>query len=169
MQVVSGKHRGLKLAGPGKEMRPTLSRVKEAIFSSIGQDIVGKYFLDAFCGTGQMGIEALSRGASFSMFIDTDTEIIKKNIARVKTENFKIVKTDLNKNKEIIKTDIAYVDPPYNMDLLFLNFIKFNDFLILEQHSNTKIKLPQNFEIFKEKKYAHTKIYFIKCLTNLND
>lgn len=167
LQVMAGKNKGLKLIGPKENIRPTLSRIKEAIFSSISRELVGKSFLDAFCGTGQMGIEAISRGASFSMFIDVDTEIVKKNINKIKlinSDSFKIRKLDLTKNKEMIKTNIAFVDPPYNINLSFLNFIEFSDFLILEQHVNTTIALPENFEIFKEKKYAHTKIYFIERL-----
>ncbi|MCL2610104.1 MAG: RsmD family RNA methyltransferase [Defluviitaleaceae bacterium] len=162
MRVITGKNRGLKLISPGVGVRPTLSRVKEAIFSSIGEEIVGKIFLDVFCGTGQMGIEAISRGASFAVFIDIDVEIAKKNLEKIKLGNFKLIKKDLLKNKEIITADIAYIDPPYNMNLDFLKYIHVNDFLILEQDKRTEVRLPANLEIIKEKSYAHTTIYFLK-------
>jgi 16S rRNA (guanine966-N2)-methyltransferase len=162
VRVVAGKNKGLHLFSPKTNIRPTLSRIKEAIFSSISTEIVGKTFLDAFCGTGQMGIEAISRGATFSIFIDIDIEIAKKNLEKIKANNFNIVKKDLLQNKEIIKVDIAYIDPPYDMSLDFLHYIHANEFLILEQDKRTKIKLPLNLEIIKEKSYAHTTIYFLR-------
>lgn len=172
MRVVAGKSRGLKLTSPPENVRPTLSRVKEAIFSSIGADLTGKTFLDAFCGTGQIGIEALSRGASFSTFIDIDITTAKKNLDKLKSNlifaelnNFKLIKKDLRLNTEKINADIAYIDPPYDMNLDFLQFINVNNMLILEQDKNTDssiINLPKNLELFKEKTYAHTKVYFFK-------
>ena len=164
MRVVAGKNRGLNLLSPKEGVRPTLSRVKEAIFSSISNELVDKIFLDAFCGTGQMGIEAISRGASFAIFVDIDVDIAKKNLAKIKQNNFEIIERDLFKNSQVINADIAYIDPPYNMGLDFLKYICVKEFIILEQDKRTKIDLPEGLEIFKEKTYAHTTVYFLKYL-----
>ena len=81
MRVISGIYRGRKLAGPkGDRFRPTLDRVKESIFSVLGADIEGSNVLDLFCGSGSLGIEALSRGARHSTFVDKDKQVL--NIAR---------------------------------------------------------------------------------------
>ena len=78
MRVISGSARGRRLTPlPGNEVRPTTDKVKAAIFSAIQFDIEGRRFLDLFAGSGQMGIEALSRGAASAHFIDTSADSIK--------------------------------------------------------------------------------------------
>ena len=77
MRVITGKARGVQLRAPeGMNTRPTTDRVKEALFSIIQFDIPGASVLDLFAGTGQLGIEALSRGASFAEFIDISGSVI---------------------------------------------------------------------------------------------
>ena len=120
MRVISGKARGVTLATPkGEQTRPTADRVKEALFSIIQFDLPGAKVLDLFGGTGQLGIEALSRGAMHAVFVDARAEacsLIKENLKRAKMESdATVVRCDylqyLNRCKD--KFDIIILDPPY--------------------------------------------------------
>ena len=120
MRVITGKARGVALKTPdGMLTRPTSDRVKEALFSIIQFDIPGAKVLDLFGGTGQLGIEALSRDASSAVFVDEREDackLIKENLKRTKLEqNTRVVRSDymafLNSCRE--KFDIIFLDPPY--------------------------------------------------------
>lgn len=120
MRVITGKARGVQLKTPeGMLTRPTADRVKEALFSIINFDLPGSVVLDLFAGTGQLGIEALSRGAKSAVFVDAREDackIIRENLRRTKLDNqAKVVRSDyldfLRRSKE--KFDIILLDPPY--------------------------------------------------------
>ena len=120
MRVITGKARGIQLKTPtGMQTRPTADRVKEAMFSIINFDIPGARVLDLFGGTGQLGIEALSRGANSAVFVDAREDackIILENLRRTKLESqARVVRADyleyLRRCKE--KFDIILLDPPY--------------------------------------------------------
>ena len=120
MRVISGSARGVALKTPdGSKTRPTADRVKEAMFSIIKFDLPGARVLDLFGGTGQLGIEALSRGAKFSVFVDQGAQacaLIRENLKRTRFENSaKVIQSDydlyLRKNSD--KFDIILLDPPY--------------------------------------------------------
>ena len=120
MRVISGKARGVTLMTPkGEHTRPTADRVKEALFSIIQFDLHGASVLDLFGGTGQLGIEALSRGAKRAVFVDAREDacqLIKENLKRVKLESdASVVRCDymqyLNRCKD--RFDIILLDPPY--------------------------------------------------------
>ena len=120
MRVITGKARGVQLKTPdGQLTRPTADRVKEALFSIINFDIPGASVLDLFAGTGQLGIEALSRGARSAVFVDMredSCKIIRENLRRTKLESEgKVIRSDyldyLRRCKE--KYDIILLDPPY--------------------------------------------------------
>lgn len=120
MRVITGTARGVRLKTPkGEKTRPTADRVKEAVFSIIQFETQGSRFLDLFAGTGQMGIEALSRGASYAVFVDEWKDaclLVKENLrltgltaqATVIQENYL---SYLQKCKE--RFDIVFLDPPY--------------------------------------------------------
>ena len=118
MRVISGKARGVALKTPeGLQTRPTADRVKEAMFSIIQFDLPAAKVLDLFGGTGQLGIEALSRGASDAVFVDESEKacmLIRENLKRTKL-NGRVVRADymnfLKTCKE--KFDIIILDPPY--------------------------------------------------------
>lgn len=125
MRVISGSARGRRLeALEGNDVRPTTDKVKESIFNIIQFRIEGRRFLDLFAGSGQMGIEAISRGAKQAVFIEQSRKalsVLKKNIASVRfEEESKVINTDakafLSTNRE--KFDIAFLDPPYNKGIL---------------------------------------------------
>ena len=120
MRVITGKARGVQLKTPeGLLTRPTADKVKEACFSIINFDIPGAKVLDLFGGTGQLGIEALSRGAKRAVFVDHQAkacELIKENLRRTKfTAQASVVRGDyleyLKRTKE--QFDIILLDPPY--------------------------------------------------------
>ena len=120
MRVIAGSARGIPLKTPdGMQTRPTADRVKEAMFSIIHFDIPGAKVLDLFGGTGQLGIEALSRGASAATFVDQSESacrLIRENLRRTKFENTgNVVRGDymeyLSRCRE--QYDIILLDPPY--------------------------------------------------------
>src|SRR5712691_9622988 len=85
MRVIAGRAGGVPLISPKNGVRPTMDRVKEAIFSSLGEMVKGARVLDLFAGTGALGIEALSRGAATAIFVDEDRQsiaAIEKNLAK---------------------------------------------------------------------------------------
>ena len=120
MRVITGKAKGISLKTPdGMLTRPTTDRVKEALFSIIQFEVPGARVLDLFGGTGQLGIEALSRGAQSAVFIDEREQacaLIRENLKRTKMEGIgKVVRSDylsyLKRCKETF--DIIILDPPY--------------------------------------------------------
>ena len=77
MRVIAGEARGLPLHSPAPGVRPTMDRVREAIFSSLGEEVPEARVLDLFAGSGAMGIEALSRGAALAIFVDSDPRCVE--------------------------------------------------------------------------------------------
>lgn len=120
MRVIAGKARGVTLQTPaGMQTRPTIDRVKEALFSIIQFDLPGAAVLDLFGGTGQLGIEALSRGASGAVFVDSSREacqLIRSNLKKTHLDSqATVVQSDymdyLRRNHE--KFNLILLDPPY--------------------------------------------------------
>ena len=125
MRVITGTARGRRLKEPvGLETRPTADRVKEAIFSSIQFEVEGRKVLDLFGGTGQMGIEALSRGAAHCTFVDLQKQavaIIRENVNSTGfADQSAVIQGDalayLSRCRE--KFDLIFLDPPYESGLL---------------------------------------------------
>ena len=125
MRVITGTARGRRLKEPvGLETRPTADRVKEGIFSSIQFELEGRRVLDLFGGTGQMGIEALSRGAAHATFVDLRKEavgIIRENLSLTGfSDRATVVQGDylafLTRCRETF--DVIFLDPPYETELL---------------------------------------------------
>lgn len=125
MRVITGKARGIQLKTPdGMLTRPTADKVKEALFSIIQFDVPGASVLDLFGGTGQLGIEALSRGADKAVFVDAREdacELIRENLKRTKLEDQgSVVRSDylvyLNRCRDVF--DVIFLDPPYAEEFL---------------------------------------------------
>ena len=125
MRVISGSARGRRLKElPGMDTRPTTDQVKESIFNIIQFDIEGRRVLDLFAGTGQMGIEALSRGAAHATFVDlapAAARIVRENVELTRFADVsKVVQSDwrgfLSSCRE--KFDLIFLDPPYHTDML---------------------------------------------------
>ena len=119
MRVIAGSAGGIQLNVPSRGVRPTMDRVKEAIFSSLGEAVIGARVLDLFAGSGALGIEALSRGATSVLFVDEDrqsTMAIEKNLAKTKFRA-RVTGQDVFKFlKRYSSTEnfgIIFADPPY--------------------------------------------------------
>ena len=139
MRVITGKARGVVLKTPdGMETRPTSDRVKEALFSIINFDIPNAVVLDLFGGTGQLGIEALSRGAKSAVFVDAGDpacKLIKENLRRTKLEGQgKVVRSDYLQYLRTChdKFDIIFLDPPYAEVFLENSLKKLSEIDILQ-------------------------------------
>lgn len=172
MRVITGSARGRKLITlEGAEVRPTTDKVKEAIFSAIQFDIEGRTFLDLFAGSGQMGIEALSRGAQSAIFVDSSrkaVEVVRKNLNNVGFyEKARVVHADSLSFIETIAEpfDIVFLDPPYGKGLLqealpkITEKIKKTGLIIAENSENEDIL--QNYGEFmldRQKHYGKIKV-----------
>ena len=172
MRVITGKARGIQLKTPdGMLTRPTADRVKEALFSIINFDIPGAKVLDLFGGSGQLGFEALSRGATAATFVDAREEsckLIRENLKRTKLEqDAKVIRSDyldyLSRCRE--QYDIIFLDPPYAEAFLENAIKRITEIDIL--HSNGIIvaerplgkELPWEFEGFtRSKDYKYGKV-----------
>ena len=172
MRVITGVARGIQLKTPeGLQTRPTSDRVKEACFSIIQFDIPGASVLDLFGGTGQLGIEALSRGAKSAVFVDASNKacaLIRENLKRTKMDQqSRVVCSDylsyLKRAGE--KFDIIFLDPPYAEVFLenALNLITEIDILqtngIIVTERPLGKELPWEYEGYqrsKDYKYGNT-------------
>ncbi len=125
MRVITGSARGRRLTAlEGNDVRPTTDKVKEAIFSIVQFDISGSEILDLFSGSGQLGIEALSRGAKHCTFVDEARASVKVTTENVKSCGFSeqsdILNTDAMGYLRTCRKafDVAFLDPPYNKGIL---------------------------------------------------
>lgn len=163
MRVITGKCRGKKLAAlEGLETRPTSDMVKEAVFSIIQFDVPGACVLDLFAGSGQMGIEALSRDAQHCVFVDKNPDavrIIKKNISDCGlTSQARVLNMDSLEYLKVAKGgfDIVIIDPPYSQGLvgkaLELLVPKLNVGAIVICEHERELELPDNPEGLRSRK-----------------
>lgn len=170
MRVITGSARGRRLETlKGNDVRPTTDRVKEAVFSALQFELEGRDFLDLFAGSGQMGIEALSRGAKSATFVDASKEsvsVVKKNLTATKLmDKATVVNADsLNFLRYTDKKfDYAYLDPPYSTGLLqkamenVAQVIKTGGAIICETPTKDEIS-PNYGEFFLDRKYRYGKI-----------
>ncbi|MGN0701596.1 MAG: 16S rRNA (guanine(966)-N(2))-methyltransferase RsmD [Lentihominibacter sp.] len=178
MRVITGKYRGRKLNTPQDyDIRPTSDKAKEALFSILANHIYGSRVLDLFAGTGSLGIEALSRGASYCLFADASgksLKLVNENLEHCKVEEKTRVaagdyKKILNNLSDRIRDgleepfDIILLDPPYNKGLLPDAFelirqgsILARDGVIVAEHRKEEI-LPDEmsgFRRIKERRYG---------------
>ncbi|MGL4797372.1 MAG: 16S rRNA (guanine(966)-N(2))-methyltransferase RsmD [Paraclostridium sp.] len=179
MRVISGKVRGLKLNAPkSDDVRPTTDRVKESLFNIINGYIIDSQILDLFAGTGSLGIECLSRGASKCVFVDaskSSIDIVKSNIkkARVDSES-EVMNIDCKSAIDKLKArnekfDVIFMDPPYYENLFVNSLEKISESKLLKEDGiivvehDTKEKLPDCVgELIKQKskKYGNTTLTF---------
>lgn len=176
MRVIAGKYRAKKLAEFSLgSTRPTLDRVKEAMFSSIQFDLMGAKVLDLFSGTGSLGIEAISRGANLTYFVDNEKkaiDIIKSNLKGI-TEEYRVCHKDyltfLKENKNL-KFNVVLLDAPFNTDyaenaiefLIDNDMIENNGVIVFEKVFDKKYN--KEFENYKrtDKKYGTVGVVFFR-------
>ncbi|MCL2055253.1 MAG: 16S rRNA (guanine(966)-N(2))-methyltransferase RsmD [Oscillospiraceae bacterium] len=179
MRIISGEARGKKLKPPGgQDIRPTADIVKEAMFSIIQFDIPGSVVLDLFSGSGQLGIEALSRGAKKCFFIDEHAEAVKLTKHNTQIAGFSESSVVLRRDfGGFLKTcdavfDLAFIDPPYQKGLYEKALIPLSALMskrgkALCEHGK-ELELPETcggFEKIKAYSYGQTAVtvYGIKC------
>ena len=171
MKIISGKYKGRVLEGfELKGTRPTMDRVKESLFAMIQNNILDSTVLDLFSGSGNLGIEALSEGAKFSYFVDSNKkacQTIKNNLEKIGESNYKLIGMDYLKaldyfyNKKI-KFDIIFLDPPYKTDYVKkslekiekYNLLNDDGIIVCESDNLEKITIPDCCKLKKEKKYG---------------
>jgi 16S rRNA (guanine(966)-N(2))-methyltransferase RsmD len=189
LRVIAGSAKGHKLSSlKGLKTRPTLERVREAVFNILGTVVCDAIFLDLFAGTGAMGIEALSRGAKFVYFNDYDRiakTIIKQNLLNCHLDNkSEIYNMDAELlikllDKQLDKIiDIIYIDPPYEIgkydSILVLieksSLLKDGSLVIAETNNRTSLmETIGRLKLKKKSSYGDTIIWFYKYNCNLEE
>ena len=178
MRVITGTARGRRLkTTPGLDTRPTTDKVKESIFNIIQFDIEGRRVLDLFAGCGQMGIEALSRGAEHCAFVELRRDasaVVRENLTACRLEEQSSVKqmdalAFLQSCRE--KFDLVFLDPPYEGNLLdqalnlitLIDIISEHGIIVCEISSERKRpELNEHYSIAKEYRYGKTTILRIE-------
>jgi 16S rRNA (guanine966-N2)-methyltransferase len=165
MRVVGGTAGGRSLqAPPGRDVRPTSDRVREAIFSSLDSiDAVrGSKVVDLFCGSGALGIEALSRGAASATFVDDDRTAlaaVEANLASTGLGGGSVVRADALRWLEGAGAfDLALVDPPYAFDGWASVFARL-EASVLVAESDRQLEVPTGWRIVRLKRYGGTVVH----------
>ena len=181
MRIIAGTARSLPLKTiEGVDTRPTTDRIKETLFNMLQNDIPGAYFLDLFAGSGQIGLEALSRGASYAVFIENGrkaAKCIEDNIAFTKfTKNSKLLTMDVIGGMMSLEGkytfDLIFMDPPYRQGmekevLTYLSqsrIVKPDSRIIVEASLDTDFSYVNSigFEIERIKKYKTNMHVFLQ-------
>lgn len=175
MRIIAGDLKGKKLFSiKGRTTRPTSDRLRESIFNILSNRFKAAFVLDLFAGTGALGIEAISRGALYSYFIDSKTEaisVIRKNIKDCKLEDKSdVIQWDIKKSLRCMealtsKMDLVFMDPPYNNNLIEPTLLNLQlsgcmqkGACIVIEHSS-KETIPgslKEFSIIDQRKYRNT-------------
>lgn len=184
MRIISGKHRGTKLYTlEGENTRPTLDRVKEPLFSIINFLLPESVVLDLFAGSGALGLESISRGASKAILCDNSREaihIIGKNVEKVHEElSVEILNINYLSALEKLKNqnqniDIVFLDPPYETEFIKNACEKIVDYNLLnvdgriiaetdrENEVESKLSKIEKLQIYDKRKYGRVCLFFLK-------
>jgi 16S rRNA (guanine(966)-N(2))-methyltransferase RsmD len=187
MRIISGMSRGRKLATPKNQiLRPTSDRVKESIFNILREQIEGKVVLDLFAGTGNLGIEALSRGAKKAFFVEKGRQalrLIQRNLTQCRLEEqSEIIPKDANRaigilNQRRVSFDLILMDPPYERGLIKRTFMKLNshpiyhkDSILVIEHDRREplSKAMIGWNLIRERRVGDTVISFLLPQENLH-
>jgi 16S rRNA (guanine966-N2)-methyltransferase len=181
MRIVGGKFRGRALATPGSNaIRPTTDRTRESLFNILVHNYPEKFestrVLDLFAGTGALGLEALSRGARYGVFIEESTEgrgLIRTNVETFgllgNTKIFRRDATRLGDAGTIEPFDLVFADPPYGKGLGEMAFksaleggwLNPDTLLVLEEEAEAMVELDPRFSVVEERPYSGTVIRLV--------
>lgn len=174
MKILAGIYKNLSLKTPkSNKTRPTLAKVRASVFNMLQTEIEGARFLDVFAGSGSMGLEALSRGASSATFIEKDriaARCIKENLSHLKCSATVLqqeAKTALTRlAKEGAQFEIIYLDPPYELDILPIlhllpPLLVDNGLALVEQSAKTTLSF-EDLELEKEKTFGDTTLFLYR-------
>ena len=175
MRIISGKFKRKKLLTPRNQtIRPTADKHRESLFNILTNNISGATVLDLFAGTGAMGIEAISRGAQFVVFIDKDIRLLMENIKRLNIDNeTQVIRWDIFRNLSCIKGkffDIIIMDPPYRdkhiektlYHLMDSQCIKTETVIVAEHSVRDDILIPEGLERYESRHYGKTQFSFLR-------
>jgi 16S rRNA (guanine966-N2)-methyltransferase len=183
MRIVAGRHRGRTLAvPPGRELRPTASRAREALFDILSHAtfasrelIENARVLDAFAGTGALGLEALSRGAAHASFMERGREARALLAANIKSlgedRNASLLAADaLHPPRAVAACELVFLDPPYGENvaaealtaLTRQGWIAAGAVISLELPLTSDFAPPDNFALLDERRYGKTRILFLE-------
>ncbi len=177
MRIIAGTYKGFTLHSfTGKDIRPTPSKVREAIFDMLGFKVIESDFLDLFAGTGAIGIEALSRGAKSTTFVEVNQkaiELIKENLIKIHYNDFyTIIKKDYLQAIKMLdfqrrKYDIIFLDPPYSKNYILKSLkeiekshiIKKNSIVVVQHQINETVQNDfKKLICLKEKRYGKSRV-----------
>ena len=171
MRVITGTARGKRLVTPaGRDVRPTPERVKEGLFSALQFDIEGRRVLDLFAGSGQLSVEALSRGAECAVLVDNSAASVKAMRSNIESCGFddkaRIVQTDYASFCAMCRDtfDIVFLDPPY-LEGLLVPAIKsvlplVSDYGVIVCEHPPEVEVPQEVGGFKvNRSYRYGKVF----------
>jgi len=180
MRIISGTSKGRRLVTQrGQTLRPTSARIKESIFGILGEDVIGKVVLDLFAGTGNFGIEALSRGARKVFFVERGRQalrLIQKNLSQCGMEGqSEILPRDAIRAIGTLEArgesfDLIFADPPYERGLVEKTFGKlsahriYHDRSILIVQRDRREPLPESLEgwnLIRERRIGDTIVSFL--------
>ena len=182
MRVVGGRLRSRPLAGPKSEaVRPTADRLREALFNilahSYGDPVTGARILDLFAGTGALGIEAISRGAAYALFVDEGVEaraLLRYNVEALGlggvTRIFRRDATKLGSAHPIEPFSLVFLDPPYGKGLAEKalmsaregGWLKPDALVVVEEAAEAAFKAPDGFAELERRKYDDTEFVFLR-------
>lgn len=183
MRIVSGRFRGASLATPkGQDIRPTSDRVREAVFNilvhGLEAEIEGARVLDLFAGTGALGLEAMSRGAAFALFVEEAAEargLIRRNVEALGltgvTKIFRRDATGLGPAGGIAPFSLVFADPPYGKSLgeralasaSAGGWLAPGALAILEESAGAEFAAPSGFTLLDRRAYGDTAVYFLRA------
>lgn len=180
MRIVAGEYRGRRLLTPkGRDVRPTSDKVRGAVFNALESRgaIKGRHVLDAFCGTGALGLEALSRGAASCMFADIDREAL--SLARINAENLGAQSRCRFMNADLTRSvrqgvsgypfGLIFLDPPYRKSLILpvlgmlskAQWIEEGALCVVESEKEFEPFLNGSFSVLDRKVYGDTQILLL--------
>lgn len=167
MRIITGKARGVKLLTlEGETTRPTSERAKEAVFSMLQFEIEGRTVLDLFGGSGQLALEALSRGAKSAVIADSAKDavaVISKNIEKTKLTDCRVMLSDWKESLRRLngeKFDLVFLDPPYAMRIIpeilaaLSPYLKPTSTVVCESGYDLSDQIADDFNIIKSAKYG---------------
>ena len=181
MRVIAGAAGGLRLDVPKTDVRPTMDRVKAAIFSSLGEEIIGARVLDLFAGSGALGIEALSRGAASALFVEDNSSaiaMIERNLTRTKLEG-RIRRRDvfsfLHSSQARESFKIIFADPPYEKtksggdfttllleDPQLVEILEPSGIFVLEKRATEQMPPVPLWNVIRARAYGATEVLFLQ-------